>query len=175
MKLNLIALSLYTLTFINVYGQKFVSDSVCYENMQTNTKIRCEIPTLDPGTSSYYKDLWEVERNGDFIKIVHWYSKPVKETFINSNGDTIPTLGRALTTRFNIQYRDEETSSMVSLKIKVSSQLFQGIASDGSKEFALALGWRLYDLNNDGKWDRLALTWMEPNSPISRTIFCHFK
>ncbi|MFZ2339313.1 MAG: hypothetical protein WAW07_06260, partial [Bacteroidales bacterium] len=150
----------------------FVSDSVCYENIISGNKIRCDLPLLEEGRSSYYRDLWEVEREGDFIKIVHWYSKPIEETYINSEGDTIPSLGSGITTHFIIDHREQEEITYITKKIKLSSQLFQGRASTGISRASLVISWKLFDLNDDGLWDRLKLTWVE-DSPTVRVIYCH--
>jgi hypothetical protein len=158
---------------IKVNSQSFISDSICYRNFNSTEKIRCDIPYIDD--NEYYHDLWTIERNGDFIKIANWFFKPVKDTYIDEQGDTMQAFGSGIVHNFRIEYRNEEEVTYQANKIKVSSQTFQGKSSNGMKTINLTLGWNLYDIDNDGKWDRLILDWLEPNSPILRDIYCHFK
>ena len=172
MKIHLALLGLFLTIPILACSQKFVSDSTCYQNTTTGEIIRCDIPSLDPGTSTHYRDLCEVDRNGDFIKIVHWYSKPIEESYVNSEGDTLPSLGTGNVIRFRIDNRDQEEITYVTKSIKRSFQVFEGRASTGSSLTSVAISWQLYDLNDDEIWDILILSWID-GSPIMRVIYCH--
>ena len=162
------ALIVIVITFLLSYkgsSQQYESDSICYYNSDTGKRIRCYIPSLDPGTSTYYSDIWEVKRDGDFIKITHWDRKYL-------NGE----YGIGTITNFQAQSKNEEkiTYPYPGKKVKLSNQRLVGIASS-TKVYNLVLDWELYDLNNDGRWDRLILSWMEDNSPLVRVIYCHVK
>jgi len=147
-------------------SQHFISDSICYYHSYTGERIRCDIPSMDPVTSTCYRDVWEVSRDGDFIAITHWDTY-----FMNSNRG-----GIGLTTYFQAESKNEEVTTFPNpgVKFKVSKQFLSGNASS-TRDFNLGLDWDLYDINGDGKWDRLALTWTEANNPLTRILFCHIK
>lgn len=145
--------------------QQFMSDSICYYRSYTGERVRCDIPTLDPAYSTYYRDMWKVERDGDFITITQFY-----RYYANSDK------GIGLEINFQVESKNEEktTYPFSNKKIKVSKQYLTGTASS-TRVYSLGLEWDLYDLNGDGIWDRLTITWTEANSPLVRVIYCHLK
>ena len=157
-------LFILTVSF-NGKSQSFISDSVCYYNSYSGERIKCDVPYPDPVNDTYYRDIWEIKRDGDFIKFIHWDRKSI-------NSDD----GVGLVTDFRVQSKNEEetTYPYPGIKIKLSSQYLEGIASS-TKVYRLGIDWDLYDLKNDGSWDRLVLSWTEANSSFVRVIYCHVK
>lgn len=101
---------------------------------------------------------WEVDRNGDFIQLKHWY------------GD-----GTGLLYSIVVQNETEPYFDTLSDGTHVVNSLFTSIASDGVKRFPLTINWQYVDIDRDGEIDQFRFHWMEPNAYYKRIIYCSLR
>ena len=135
-----------TLNIIQGNCQRYVSDSVCYEDINSGEIVKCDT-----------SDRWEIRRNGDMIEAYHFFSKYY-----------------ATATTFGIDYKLEKKSGYLKDSgFKSAEQVYQCTASTKTKTYSAGINWQTLDFDDDGVWDQLIFYWLESRSPLVRIIYCH--
>lgn len=163
MKYRLI-LIISVLVCLSCKGQHYESDSVRVRKTYELVRVADE----DGGSSIISRESddkgivdttqkWEVDRNGDFIQLKHWY------------GDGTGILHSIVVQNETEPYLDTLSDGTISM-----NNIFTAIASDGAKQFRLTVNWQYVDLDLDGVIDQFRFHWIEPNAYHKRIIYCDF-
>lgn len=106
---------------------------------------------------------------------IHWYLKPIEETYVDEEGNTRYSVGSGTVTNMRIQGRNEPKEYFEN-KVRLLYQVFDvSVSKGGTRDYSTYISWGLYDLNNNGEFDRLLVRWSEPRTPVIRMIFCHIE